>query len=184
MGSPSQPRLTLDVYRTCRLIKSLLATQLGSSKMFHATRMRRTQAVPRLRLQETRQQGCIEPAMYLSHARSKSEEPAHERKAVASWTAGPSIATSVDGMPTCSVLMMDGCWAISFQLHDRATFILMPPNPKKIQFDHSLISHITNLLPPPRPQERNEQMKAKQKRSEPVRHTAAPSQHSRPKPEH
>ena len=65
-----------------------------------------------------------------THARSTSDESAHERKEVASWIAGPSSAASIDDMPTCSVLMTDGCWATSFQLYNRATFILMSPIPK------------------------------------------------------
>jgi len=51
-------QMTLDVYRTCHLTRSLLETQPGSSKTFRATQMRRTPAVLRLRLQETRQQSC------------------------------------------------------------------------------------------------------------------------------
>jgi len=52
-----------------------------------------------------------------------------------------------------------------------------------IQHQRTPVVPSTNLLPPPRPQrEQDEQMKAKTR--EPVRHTATPSHHSRPKPEH
>ena len=60
-------RLTLDVHRTCRPTRSLLEIRPGSSKTFHAIRMRRTLAVLRQRLQETRQQGCSGAAVTCSH---------------------------------------------------------------------------------------------------------------------